>query len=135
MDREGTGVLRTEHCEFVARKETMNFQSLETRLNEACAKINAMDPANREAVGALYEVTFNLFRNCLKLEDRLNAWEKSVPLTTDCECKPSQKEPSLEIMGVVPPDIIIKAMEVEMWMKRNGHFNWSLGGIQSVRTK
>lgn len=98
-----------------------NYKSLESKLTDACLKINAMDPKNREAVSALYEVTFNLFRCCLRLEDRLNGWEKALPAAEvgEYECKP--EKPSLEIMGVVPPKIILAAMEVEMWMKRNGH--------------
>lgn len=108
-----------------------NYKSLETRLTESLAAINAMDPTNRKAVSQLYEVTFNLFRCCLRLEDRLDGWEKAFPPTNDCVYQCGEKEASLEIMGVVPPDIILKAMEVEMWMKENVCGNWILGGIQS----
>jgi hypothetical protein len=109
----------------------IDFQLLETLLTEVCAKINALDPKNREAVSALYEVTFNLFRCCLRLEDRVDGLAKALPPAEACECECNHKKPILEIAGIVPPDIILKAMEVEMWMKRNGHFHWVLGGIQS----
>jgi hypothetical protein len=108
-----------------------NYNSLESKLTDACLKINTMDPENREAASALYEVTFNLFRCCLRLEDRVDGLAKALPPGEACECACNHKKPILEIAGIVPPDIILKAMEVEMWMKRNGHFHWVLGGIQS----
>ena len=59
------------------------------RLVEALAAIKAMDPTNRKAESQLYEVTFNLLRCCLRLEDRLDGWEKALPPAEACECEPS----------------------------------------------
>jgi len=107
---------------------SQNYQSLETRLTESLAAINAMDPTNRKAVSQLYEVTFNLFRCCLRLEDRLNGWEKAFPPAEvcDCECKPD-----IDITDGVPPEITLAARSVGNWMKLNGHTKWKLLDIQS----
>lgn len=109
----------------------MNFQSLESRLDEACQKINGMDPINRAAVGQLYEITFNLFRCCLRLENRLDGWEKAFPPAEVCACEPDCKPDPLEITDGVPPEIMLAASSVENWMKMNGHTKWKLSGIRS----